>query len=101
METIRNSTRLGSAWGMFLTSLILVASARADEDHDHAEARFLSAKSVEPMGIIALSLSAVAVALGAFRRRWRPTSMLKIHGTRGHSTLVAGAVDAALVVFLR
>ena len=69
-------------------------------DHDRPDARILLAQLIEPMGILTLSLVALTVALGVFRRRWRPRLMLKIHKRCGVSALVAGAVHAALVLFL-
>ena len=69
-------------------------------NHDYADTRGFLAQLIKPMGILTLSLVAVTVALGVLRRRWKPRLMLKIHKICGVWALVAGAVHAALVVFL-
>lgn len=91
----------------YLHRLPQFASAAAD-DHaenghapqDHADTRGFLAQLIKPMGILTLSLVAITVALGVFRRRWKPRLTLRIHKTCGVSALVAGAIHAALVVFL-
>lgn len=69
-------------------------------EHDHADTRILLAQLIKPMGILTLSLVAVTVALGVFRRRWKPGLLLKMHKICGVLALVGGAVHVALVVFL-
>jgi len=79
------------------------AEGHDENGHLHNEepnGRILLAELIEPMGILTLSLVAITVALGVFRRRWKPRLMLKMHKTCGVLALASGAVHAALVVFL-
>ena len=87
-----------------LAQFASAASAGHDENgalhDDDADGSGLLAGLIEPMGALTLSLVAITVALGVFRRRWKPRLMLKMHKTCGVLALAAGAVHAALVMLL-
>jgi hypothetical protein len=52
---------------------------------------------VEPTGIATLSLVALTVALGLFRRVWKPLLLLRIHKVCGVCALVSGLTHATLI----
>jgi len=83
------------------------ATAPAEGEHVHAgaeepraETGFQSARLIEPMGILTLSLVALTVGLGILRRRRGPRVMLRIHKVCGAAVLASGAVHATLVILL-
>ena len=65
--------------------------------HEHTHGDFSAVSLIVPMGIATLSLVAVTVFLGLFRR-WSPKLMLKWHKRSGVLALLAGAIHAALVL---
>ncbi len=67
-----------------------------DEHHDGAAAL---AALVKPMGITTLSLVALTVVLGLFRRR-SPKLMLTWHKRVGPTALISGVVHAVLVLVI-
>ncbi len=76
-------------------------AGKADEtgEHEHAHRGFSPVSLIVPMGIATLSLIAVTVFLGLFRR-WSPKLMFKWHKRTGVLALLAGAIHAALVLLL-
>ena len=100
MRATPNDRGLGPVSVVLLIGLFFVTPIWADADHDHADTRGFLVQLIKPMGILTLLLVAATVALGVLRRLWKPGLMLKIHKICGVWALVAGAVHAALVVFL-
>jgi len=66
-------------------------------DHEHHDDTAALVALIEPMGITTLSLVALTVVLGAFRRR-RAKLMLTWHKRIGVAALILGAGHAVLVM---
>ena len=72
-------------------------AAAGGEHVEHNHGGFLMAALIRPMGIATLSLVAITVCLGLFRRR-NPKLLLKWHKRLGPTALLAGAIHAVLVM---
>ena len=72
-----------------------VGSGGEHAEHNHGG--FSTAALIRPMGIATLSLVAITVCLGLFRRK-NPKLLLKWHKRLGPTALLAGAIHAVLVM---
>ena len=81
----------------YLHRLPQFATASGEAGHEHAHGGFSSASLIVPMGIATLSLVAITVFLGLFRRL-KPRLMLKWHKRTGVLALLAGTIHAVLVL---
>ncbi len=89
----------------YLSRLPQFASEQADanhEEHEHADQahEFSLIRLAEPTGILTLSLVALTVCLGVFRRvrRLKPKLLLKLHKIVGVSALCSGVIHATIVL---
>ena len=85
------------AGAMLLWVFVPGVAAGGGEHAEHGHGGFSPTALIEPMGIATLSLVAVTVCLGLFRRA-NPKVMLKWHKRLGPIALLSGAVHAMLVM---